>query len=228
MKKMFFALIALIVAQSAFAQIVSKADPIGTVYTYNVDLSGSELSLQYTLISVEDDCFAFDLYQELPMGMSALELKTAYVIQNGMLLQNTEEMEKFVKEQMSKIGAAGAKVDIEGGSAPLSLQGKVGDEIELNQMIIKMTVMGMPISSVNKVLSNKVIAAEKITVPAGTFETIVQEIVIEVSEQAMGQTKSVTSTSKYWIAPGMGVIKAVLDDGKGSISTQELKEIRRP
>lgn len=228
MKKIILILFALFVAQSTFAQIATDKNPVGTKYVYESEAGGLKLSFEQTLLSVKDGVFTYLSKQELPQPFGSMEFETSYVLKDGVIAQSVENKQKEVETQLSKMGAAGAKVTIEGELNSVPLNGKVGDEFELSSFTINMIVMGTEQKIATEITSYKVIAEETIEIPAGKFDTFVVEAVGETNVSVLGQTKKMVTNSKFWIAKGMGVVKSVTDDGSGQLATVTLQSIVLP
>lgn len=220
-------MLALFVAQSAFAQMVSGEDPIGTVYTYETKVGDFNLVLEQTLLNIDGDRFTFKSKQELPQGMGTLEIENSYIVKDGKLIEPIADRKQQLEEQMAKMGA-GAKVSIEGDLGFTPLDGKLGDEFEQGSYTTVITVMGMSQNLETKVLSCKIINEESLTTPAGTFDTIVLETVGETVVSVMGQTQTLKTNTKSWIVRGKGIVKSIIDDGSGNVTTQILKSIVKP
>ncbi|MDN4754197.1 hypothetical protein QYZ87_06610 [Porphyromonadaceae bacterium W3.11] len=228
MKKLFLAILSIIMVQGAMAQIVPAEDPIGTLYTYEVQAAGVKLDQEIKLIENNGDSFKVEIKQDMPNNLGVLNYTCNYIIQGGMLIQPLAEMQKLLEEQMSKLGASGTSVSLDGEPLHIPLNGNIGDEFPLNKYTTTVSAMGFSQNVDIQTVSNKIIGQETITVPAGTFETIVVEAKGESTVSAMGQTKSGEVLYKFWIIPGRGVAKSSIDEGVGGQTIQVLKSITRP
>lgn len=228
MKKIIIALLALFVAQSTFAQIVSGNDPIGTIYTYDTKVEGMNLVLEQTLLNIDGGRFTFKSKQELPKPLGTLEIENSYIVKDGTIIEPLEERQKAMKEQMAKMSGLDVQISMDGDAGFTPLTAKVGDEFEMGSYSVVLTVMGMDQNMEMTVTSCKVIAEESITTPAGTFDTFVLETIGETTVEVMGQKQNMKTSTKQWIAPNVGVIQSIIDDGSGKITTQTLKSIVKP
>jgi hypothetical protein len=72
----------------------------------------------------------------------------------------------------------------------------------------------------SELTDRKVVAKEKITTSAGSFDCMKISGVRKMSMKIMGMNKKMDSTTEYiWIAPGIGVIKQEDYDAKGKLGT---------
>lgn len=90
---------------------------------------------------------------------------------------------------------------------------------------VSVTIKSSPTPQVSmevfsELTDRKVIAKEKITTPAGSFDCMKISGVRKMSMKIMGMNKNMDSSTEYiWFAPGIGLIKQETHDEKGKLGT---------
>lgn len=127
------------------------------------------------------------------------------------------QMETAIRDGVVEMTPNVMGMEISGKVPSYPADMSVGQQFEYN-FSIKM--MGMDASTKG---SEKVVARENLTTPAGTFDCF--KIEADVTVTAMGQTQNVKITS--WISAGIGNVKTENRDGAGNIQmTQELISLK--
>ncbi len=93
----------------------------------------------------------------------------------------------------------------------------VGQTLPDSNMNMKISMGGMNMNMVLTVKDRKVTGKEKITTPAGTFDCFV--IAYDTNVEMMGTSHK--SSSKQWIAEGVGLVKQE-DTQKGKVENTSL------
>ncbi len=107
--------------------------------------------------------------------------------------------------------------EIEGTNLDLPNNLSVGMDLPDAEIIIKLSMQGMNINMTTRITDRKVVGQETITTPAGTFECYVLTQTTEI--KTMG---SFRSTSKSWIAEGVGVVKTEDYNKRGKLKGSTL------
>ena len=105
-------------------------------------------------------------------------------------------------EMLSGFGDVDAEVT--GTNMDLPNKLSVGQTLPDSEMNIKISLSGIKMNMNTLITDRKVIDKETITTPAGTFECYV----ITQSMQMKSMASNQKSTSKTWIAEGVGVVKS--------------------
>lgn len=94
----------------------------------------------------------------------------------------------------------------------------VGSTLPDASMSMNISMAGMNMTTTVDIINRKVIGQEKVTTPAGTFDCYV--LTYDTSAKTMGM--GMTTSSKQWVAKGVGMVKQE-DSSKGKLdSTSEL------
>ena len=135
------------------------------------------------------------------------------------------------KENFSSLASAveemfeGRKIDLsfsgDDPSMPLNLS--VGQKLPDSEVKVNIGIEGINAKISLKSTDGKVIAREKVTVPAGTFDTFVLEESSTVKATVLLISHSEKMKEKSWFLPGMGEVKSMVYDKKGKlVSTTEM------
>lgn len=82
-------------------------------------------------------------------------------------------------------------------------------------------------------IANEIVAQEKVTVPAGTFDafrvdaTMTQTMVMSMGGIAAPQPFTIAIDTSSWYAPGVGLVKSETDLGEGTMTTIELQSFKK-
>ena len=119
----------------------------------------------------------------------------------------------------------GYKVDMKfsGDDPSVPLAPKVGDKLPDIEVKAELSIEGIKARMSLKSSDRRVTGQERVTVPAGTFDSYVLEetSTAKVSVLIISQTEK--TTEKSWLVPGMGDVKSVTYDKKGKLlSTEEM------
>lgn len=126
-----------------------------------------------------------------------------------------------VKNGDVNVNFGGMSVSAEGASFVLPKQLEVGMELPTGEVTVEM----MGIKTIQDITFHKVVAQEKATVPAGTYDCYVVER--KFSAKMMGI--KVNGSMKTWYARGIGAVRTENYDKKGKLtSCQVLQEVTLP
>jgi hypothetical protein len=82
-------------------------------------------------------------------------------------------------------------------------------------------------------IANEIVAQEKVTVPAGTFDAfrvdaeMTQSMLMNLGAIAPPQPFEITLETSSWYAPGVGLVKSATDIGDGTMTTIELQSFKK-
>ncbi len=147
--------------------------------------------------------------------------QTVSVFQNGNIVFGPKTMSAIIEGGNTSIALGGGSfVEITGDIPVLPTDLKVGAEMPVGD--IKINSLGIIMTQ--QITSNKCIAEEDITTPAGTFHCFVVERKYML---VMGIIK-MQGSDKVWYARGVGNVKTEVYNKKGKLaSTQLLVEIKK-
>lgn len=111
----------------------------------------------------------------------------------------------------------GMDTDITGTNVVIPNNISVGDKLPDAEMQMKIDMSGITMNMNVLMIDREVIAQEKLTTPAGTFDCYVIEYTSKVK---MGMAR--TSKAKQWIAKGVGLVKQEDYNKKGKITGRNL------
>ena len=106
--------------------------------------------------------------------------------------------------------------DISGTDLEIPNNLSVGQTLPDAQMIMNISMSGIKMNMELSITNRKVIGKESVTTPAGTFDCFVI-----TSDMTTKMGVSQTSSSKQWIAEGVGMVKQE-DYQKGKVSSSSL------
>ncbi len=106
--------------------------------------------------------------------------------------------------------------EISGKNLDLPNNLSVGQKLDDGFMNMKIS-MGITMEVKITIKDREIIAKETITTPAGTFECYVMTSTVE-----MDMMKTMKSSSKQWIAEGVGMVKQESYDEKGKLTNKTL------
>jgi hypothetical protein len=104
-------------------------------------------------------------------------------------------------------------VDIQGTNLDIPNDLSIGKSLPDAEIVVTMSMSGMNMKMSTLITDRKVLAEEKITVPAGDFDCYVLTQTMRIKSMAANQSR----TSKQWIAEGVGVVKTEDYDKKGKL-----------
>lgn len=118
------------------------------------------------------------------------------------------------------LNAFGDEVDAEvtGTNMDLPNNLSVGQNLPDSEMNVKISLSGINMNMNTTITDRKVVDKETITTPAGTFECYV----ITQSMQMKSMASNQKSSSKSWIAEGVGVVKTEDYNKKGKLRSTSL------
>ncbi len=119
----------------------------------------------------------------------------------------------FPAQMMKQYKDMNVEMDITGSDIIIPNLLTVGQELPDANVIIEMK-MGIKMKITVNTTNRKVISEETITTPAGTFNCMI--MTETVSSKVMGSKN--TSTSKAWVAEGVGLVKQETYNKKGALS----------
>lgn len=227
MKRIILTLALLISGVSmASAQFYNLDQKIGTKYEYEtIGEKSGKSSMIMTVKAIEGNRLIINSFIEIPGEAPAVDAEFEFTVEDNKATQGMEGLVESTRQHIRNLmGGRDVEVKIEGDETVQYLAGSVGDTFPLTQSNITMTTMGFTMEMGMKTIKCEVIAEEEIKTPAGTFQTIVIEEVIENEFRAGGQTEVSTSTTKSWIATGKGLIKQETE-GDDEVSTTTLIKI---
>ncbi len=213
MKRTVLTLIAACFAAIAFGQ---KNEPFccvtpGAELTYlSIDAKGKETGTSVTKIkSVSGSDGNYNMTQVITMYA------------NGAQLLQPVEIKTTIKDGNASVALGGGMVvEVDGAEPIIPSNMEVGQELETGEMTVTMGI----VKAKQNISSNKVVAKEEITVPAGTFDCYV---VMQEYTASLGPLK-VKGSQKTWYARGVGNVKSETYDKKGKLtSSQVLKEFKK-
>ncbi len=229
MKKILFTmLLPLLTVASSFAQYYDN-DPVGTKYEYEITnpLLG-KMSAIYKLIAVDDNTLTYEVTTTMPGADEPSVAVNKLTMSDGKLIIDMESVINETKNNLgTSLGTTNMEVEIEGETGYTPLQGKKGDKLPLHTYTATVNTQGMTIVNKIEVQSNEIVEEEKVTLPAGEFETFVQALDTKSTIEVMGQKQSFSQTQKTWIVPNKGVVKLV-QSSMGQEFTTTLVKITRP
>jgi hypothetical protein len=114
-------------------------------------------------------------------------------------------------------GFEGMDVDVTGTNIDLPNDLSVGQTLPDGGIEVKVNMSGINMNMTTRILDRKVIGTETVTTPAGTFECYV---LTSTTELEMAGTRS--STSKQWIAEGVGMVKVEDYNRSGRLTSSGL------
>ena len=105
-------------------------------------------------------------------------------------------------EMLASLGDVDAEVTGTNMDLPNNLS--IGQKLPDSEMNVKINMSGIKMNMNTSITNREVLAKETITTPAGTFECYVLTQTMQMKSMATNQK----STSKTWIAEGVGVVKS--------------------
>lgn len=111
------------------------------------------------------------------------------------------------------------ETEVTGTNIILPNQLNVGDELPDARMKMNISMSGINMNTTVTMSQRKVVAKEKVTTPAGTFECFVITHTNSV-DSSMGMT--LQTSSKQWIAKGVGMVKQEDYNKKGTLTSSSV------
>jgi len=227
-KKIFFtALIALSVSSAAIADDVFFPTKKGTVLvTANLDAKG-KVEGGYGRTTVLDVkgagnnltvlCRTELLDNKRQPDKNIAPIEFAVRVVDGAVLTDMSSIIKIP-------AAAGMTVAFSGDTLRLPSKMKAGDRFKDVKMTVTMEMGPMKIPMEVAITDYKCVAAEKVTVAAGTFDAYKVTYAVTTSNAMMNAKETVTVAT--WNVLGVGPVKTVTTDSGGAVQSRtELQEI---
>lgn len=241
MKKQTFLLLAalLIAAPSvAGAQAFSKDDVVGaeqvfvtteaegwvsdrTVYR----IVGKESSDTRTTLTLSQKSSIRAARDSTPIE-SNMTIKVIYTPHNIIVPKENFSGSASLFEDMFE----GRKIEMtfDGDDPSIPVNPAVGQKLPDSEIKINIDIEGIKAKMSIKETDGRFTARERVTVPAGTFDTLVFEGNSTVKVTVLIISQSEKMKSKEWIVPGMGEVKTVTYDKKGKlVSTTEMVSYKK-
>lgn len=128
-----------------------------------------------------------------------------------------------MKNQAVQDAFENMEINVDEGFASFPKSMYPGMELENLSFSFKTSVAGNEMSFQTTVSERQVVAKEKVTTPAGTFDCLKIRSVNTTSLQIMGMNQSMPATTELlWIAPGVGMVKQETSS-KDEVTTMQLK-----
>ncbi len=216
MKKLFFVIIATMVACAAYAQSYSILPADGKLFEYTTKIKSpmmpEDMSVKATqYLKSKTAAEATIISNSAETG----DVEISYQIKDGKL---TIDMEKSMKALLGQIG--NLEVIEKNGNQYYPMELKPNTNLDAVSMKIKGNMMGMDIEMELEIKNRVIGEVEKVEVPAGTFDAIkVEETTIV---KVMGQTQEVSMIT--WYGAGIGMVKQSTENPMG-FTTVELVKI---
>ncbi len=122
----------------------------------------------------------------------------------------------FPTEMMEQYTSMGVEMDVTGSDIELPNNLSVGQALADAHVMVEMKIAGIGIKTDVQLTERKVVAKEKLTTPAGTFDCFL--ITDKNTTKTMG--KKILSTSKMWLAEGVGMVKEESYNKKGKLTSK--------
>ena len=123
-------------------------------------------------------------------------------------------MENMFAQITSTYKEQGMEISFEDGFSVIPNNIAVGDKLEDAEMIINMSSSVIKMKMTLTVTDKEIIGKETITTPAGTYDCM---ILTQTTTVKLGKMMSVKTTSKHWIAKGVGSVKTENYDKNGKL-----------
>lgn len=128
-----------------------------------------------------------------------------------------------MKNQAVQDAFENMEINVDEGFASFPKSMYPGMELENLSFSFKTSVAGNEMSFQTTVSERQVVAKEKVTTPAGTFDCLKIRSVNTTSLQIMGMNQNMPATTEFlWIAPGIGMVKQETSS-KDDATTMQLK-----
>ena len=108
-------------------------------------------------------------------------------------------------------------IDISGENINIPNNLSVGQELPDAELLLTMSMASVNMKMTVNMINRKVVAKEKVTTPAGTFDCFVLNNETEVN---LGMKMKMSS--KEWLAKGVGVVKTEEYDDKGKLLSKSV------
>ena len=108
-------------------------------------------------------------------------------------------------------------IDISGKNITIPNNLSMGQTLPDAELLLTMSMASVNMKMTVNMINRKVVAKEKVTTPAGTFDCIVLSSDTEVN---MGMKMKMTS--KEWLSKGVGVVKSEEYDDKGKLLSKSI------
>jgi hypothetical protein len=172
-------------------------------------------SVKYELKDVTDDSAV--LFNETfdKKGASVLSSEVKLICTgDGISIDFKSLISSAVLEQYEGMNM---DIDISGKNINIPNNLSVGQSLPDAELLLSMSMASVNMKMTVKVINRKVIANEKITTPAGTFDCMVLSSDTEVN---MGMKMKMTS--KEWLSKEVGIIKSEEYDNKGKLLSKNI------
>ena len=222
----------------ANAQAFSKDDPIGAEQVFETTEAAGWVSERttYTIVDKQEAADRTTLILSAKTSVKADKDSTPVETNLTMKMIYTPSNIIIPKENFtSAIGELeemfdGHKVDIifSGDDPSIPMELKVGQKLSDNEIKATMDVEGIKAKMNMKNTDRRIIGQERVTVPAGSFDTFVLEETSTVKVTILIISDSEKTTDKSWIVPGRGDVKSVSYDKKGKLmSTTQMISFKK-
>lgn len=137
----------------------------------------------------------------------------------AMMENNPETKNAAVQDALQNI-----EMDFSNGFASFPKKMYLGMELEDLSFSFKTKAAGSEMSFQTVVTNRQVVAKEKVTTKAGTFDCLKIRSVSNTSMNVMGFNQTMPVTTEYlWIAPGVGMVKQETQTDKEKGTSMQLK-----
>lgn len=215
------------------AQAFSKDDPIGAQQVFvtktaegwvsettTYKITGKQESAGRTTMTIAAHISAREAEDSVPLETDA-SLKIIYT-PNSIIFpkENFTSNAGMIEKELD-----GHKVEMKfsGDDPSTPLAPKVGDKLPDVEIKADFNIEGVKAKMTLKSSDRRISGQERITVPAGSFDTFVLEETSTAKITILVLSQSEKTIEKSWLVPGRGDVKSMTYDKKGKlVSTEEM------
>lgn len=128
------------------------------------------------------------------------------------------DQKKLIEAEVSsRMTDPTVKTNVTGNNLIIPYELTIGQSLASNEIVLHIITSAMNMKMIFKTFDRKVVAQEKITVPAGTFDCMVITANLETKLLVLKK-----STVKMWIAKGVGMVKQETYSSNGKVDKTEI------
>lgn len=232
------ALMMIVAPMMAGAQAFSKDDPIGAEQTFVTTEAAGWVSERATYKIIDKQESAGRTTLTLSAKSSVRAAKDSTPVETNLTLKMIYTANSIIIPKENFSSAVGELEDLfQGKKVTIKFSGddpatpvdlKVGQKLPDTEVKADINIEGIKAKMSMKSTDRHVTGQERVTVPAGSFDTFVIEETATAKVTVLIISDSEKTTEKSWVVPGRGEVKTVSYDKKGKlISTNEMISFTR-
>lgn len=232
MKRRIWTLLLLLLVGATFAkaQMIAGKEPVGTVFTFDIKISGGMAGSQsftttQTLTAKEGNLYTFLVKTVVP---APSEMTVTTRVEEGMMVQALEDAIEQMKAELKASGMGDTQIEVSGDLYRVPLEGKVGDKFAGATYTAKAQLPMGPYSMKYSVSDIEVVSVGTVDLPAGSFDGMLLSLPTDIEISFMGQTQKMHMDTKLWVNKEYGVVQQTQSSTVSGTITSTLASIKRP